>query len=330
VEKYYMAAFKKKTKSKEKGVIRVPQPLDLNYGDSLALVASYLDAGKRTCNRIMKTSEIRVYARMLEWTLEYFYNGYRQGAKHIITSVLSTFGGYSYYGWIPASLSSSVDCGDNMEMDDNNSDEELLLENVVEEPELLNTKCRKADRVSLKRPSDRQLHVFLERSKIVLNIGIQPSSSSSSSAEIKTITSTIVDNTNSSLQRSRVLGNSIESHMDQMIDTFKSQNRTNPDPYTEISINNNGDTPRRVTGVLKRSANKITTSTEEEGARSDEKEDLIDVESKPKKQRTDGLFDQIDTPVLLSVQITPRTIVKPLGLTKTPSIRTHLLLKKRT
>lgn len=328
MEKYYIAAFKKKAKGKDKNKVnqKVPNPLDTDYRESLRIVMAYLDAGKKTCNKIMKTAEIRVYARMLEWTLEYFYNGYRQGAKNIITSVLSTFGGYSYYGWVPASLISTLDdtisltkmdTDDEENQNDTEDDETLFLQNV-KETELLNTKCRKADRVSLKRPSDRQLHVFLEKNKIVLNIRLQAHNDNSSSSQLKSITSTILDD--NTVPKSRALGNSIETHLGQVTKIFNVQNTTS----TEAEIINSASIHNAVV-PLKRLASQITA----QDSMTDNITKVVTDEQPLKKRRLESVQDQHNTSVSMTVHITPQTTIKPLGLTKTPVIRTHLLLKKR-
>lgn len=61
------------------------------------IVKQHIDNCLTKDNKIPNDSTIKIYSRMLEWTLNYYYNGYRGSCK--IVSPLSTFNNESYYGW---------------------------------------------------------------------------------------------------------------------------------------------------------------------------------------------------------------------------------------
>lgn len=283
VERYFQMAARSRAGGKQKqrkesiGMSKDIPTIGTEQGNTaLKLVNDYLNVGKKVDNRIMATSEIRVYARMLEWTLEYFYNGYRAGAQNIITTVLATFGGHSYYGWVPASL--DVDFAPTEEEPD-----PTCLQ--IEEPTLVNTKCKRATVVSIKRPTDRHLHISPSTSRITLTLTTDSSSSTS-------VKSTIEDRP----INSRFLGNAIESHLTQTLQTSKQSNECH-------AVEHSQQTPSKVvtTIVASRSAND---------------------EPDKKKQR---VGDQTS----ITVSIAPQTTMKPVGIDNIPIIRSHLSLKKK-
>lgn len=109
VVKYKSAAIKSlESKKKKKGKTSAPAAGDdddkkikkIEYKNiteaDISLVKNHLK-DKAVKNRIPPINEIKVYARMLEWVLNYFYNAYRGNC--VIVSPLSTFQNRSYYGW---------------------------------------------------------------------------------------------------------------------------------------------------------------------------------------------------------------------------------------
>jgi hypothetical protein len=63
----------------------------------IKMVNDYLNGLNSIKNRILSKDRMRVYCRMTEWILIYYYNSYRGKCK--IISPLSTFDQESYYGW---------------------------------------------------------------------------------------------------------------------------------------------------------------------------------------------------------------------------------------
>jgi hypothetical protein len=238
---------------------------------------------------------------MLEWTLEYFYNGYRAGAENIITTVLATFGGQSYYGWVPAALETSVSPPVQTEAKPETEEPEssLLMTDFDIPTEDFNykCKCKRASVVSIKRPTDRHLHIRPSNATITLTITTNRDSTNTTITE--SVTSTI-DTSASPSTVGRVLGNSIESHFDQTLNVAK-QVESTPREYESL---------RPLNGE---SAVILIRREEAE-------------EPSKKRPRLEYQATQAQD---ITVQITPQTTIKPVGINNIPVIRSHLLLKKK-
>jgi hypothetical protein len=70
------------------------------------MVVKYL-TNKQAEKQIPTKDQARVYARMLEWTLSYFYNGYR--GLCIVPDPLFKVDGMPYYGWEMAATETALD-----------------------------------------------------------------------------------------------------------------------------------------------------------------------------------------------------------------------------
>lgn len=97
----WLPSAKKKLIKVKKTTETLPAPFDFTphpiHSSDVELVKRYLDGLSVAKKRIPKREEIRVFARMLEWTLTYFYNGYR--GLCIIPDPLFKVDGLPYYGW---------------------------------------------------------------------------------------------------------------------------------------------------------------------------------------------------------------------------------------
>ncbi len=103
VVKYREAAKKKQEKQGKKGKKELSLPVEYDYApfsidnNAIKKVELYLAGLADKRKQIPSREQTNVYARMLEWALCYFYNGYRGSC--VLPNPLFSVKGVPYYGW---------------------------------------------------------------------------------------------------------------------------------------------------------------------------------------------------------------------------------------